>query len=130
MRRWLVVLVTISSWFAISNHCAFGTAASQDEPAPNECPFHSHSSKPAKQNKPSELPCCKTLRAIAVSPAKNLARVIVDLANVDLAFTKFIVPASPKICFGYATLDTGPPGATAFAELIGSMQAHAPPALA
>jgi hypothetical protein len=123
----LIVLVTISSWFAISNHCAFAIAASQDETVPNECPFHSRSSKPAKQNKSSELPCCKTLRAIAVSPAKNLRQALFHPADIDLEFVKLIVPAPPKICFRAATLDTGPPGATSFAELTGSMQAHAPP---
>jgi hypothetical protein len=129
-RRWLIVLVTMLSWFGMSNHCVLGIAIPRDRPARSECPFHSHPSKPAKQKTSSELPCCKILRAIAVSFAKNLARAIVDLDYVDLAFANLVVFAPPKISFRSATLDTGPPGATSFAELIGSMHAHAPPVLA
>jgi len=128
----VIVLITIGSWLAASNHCAIAVAVSQEKVAQNECPFHSHPSKPAKQKDPSGQPCCKILRAIATSSAKNLARAIVDLTNVDLAFTKLVTISPPAISLGFAALDTGPPGATSFAELIlqRSILAHAPPSRA
>ncbi len=123
----LTAIVTMSAWFAISNHCALSLAVPESKPAPDVCPFHSKQSVPAKQKQSSHSPCCKVLRAIAASPAKSLARAIGDLVDVDRIFTELIVFAPPKISFDSGTLDTGPPGRTTFAELIGSMRAHAPP---
>jgi hypothetical protein len=126
----LTVLVTISAWLTISNHCALGAALQEVKAAIDECPFHAKQPAPAKQKQSSGLPCCKILRATAASPAKHFAKAIVDLPHVDLVFAKLIVLAPPKISFHSPTLDTGPPGATSFVELIGSMQAHAPPMFA
>lgn len=123
----LTAVVAISAWLAISNHCAIGAAAAEPQTSGDECPFHSKPAAPAKQKQSNDSPCCKILRAIAVSSAKNLARSIVDLAHVDLSFAKLIVLAPPKISFRSATLDTGPPGQSSFAQLIRSMRAHAPP---
>jgi hypothetical protein len=124
----LTALVTMSAWLAISNHCALGTAAAPEvKSTPNECPFHSKQSTPAKPKQSSNSPCCKILRAIVASPAKNFARPIVDLAGVDFSFAKLLIFAPPKISFPSFALDTGPPGTTSFVELIGSVRAHAPP---
>jgi hypothetical protein len=124
----LTVLVTISAWLAISNHCALGAALPEVKAAADECPFHAKKSAPAKQKESSGLPCCKILRAIVASPTKNFAKTTVDLP--PLVFTKLIVLAPPKISFHSPTLDTGPPGKTSFVELIGSLRAHAPPLFA
>jgi len=128
--RCVAVAIAICSWLAISNHCALALAVSEEKIAQSDCPYHSHPAKPAKQKDSTDQPCCKILRALAPSPAKNLARAIVDLAGVDLPFAKLVVFPPPKISFASATLDTGPPGTTSFAELIGSMRAHAPPTFA
>jgi hypothetical protein len=121
--RCLTAAVTIASWIAVSNHCAFAAVAPKANPAPNECPFHS---KPAKPQQPiAATQCCKILRAI--TGAKIQLKPIVDLADVDLAFAPLIVFAPAKISFEGTSLDTGPPGTTSFAELIWSMRAHAPP---
>jgi hypothetical protein len=121
----LTVVVTISAWLAISNHCALGALAPEAKTsAVDECPFHAKQPAPAKQKESSGLPCCKILRAV---PAKNFARPMVDLFHVDLVFAKLIVLAPPKILFHSETLDTGPPGQSSIVELIGSMRAHAPP---
>jgi hypothetical protein len=122
--------MTICSWIAISNHCAFAAIATRAAAPQNECPFHSHPHKPAKQKDSDAQPCCKILRAVPTSPLNNLTRAIVDLVHVDLAFAKLVVFAPPKIFPGRETLDTGPPGTTSFVELIGSLRAHAPPLLA
>ena len=126
----LTVLVTMSAWLAISNHCALGAALPEAKAAVDECPFHAKKPAPDKQKQPSGLPCCKILRATAASPAKSFVRAIVELPHVDLVFAKLIVLAPPKISFHSPTLDTGPPGKTSFVELIGSMRAHAPPSFA
>jgi len=115
----LAVLITLAAWFAVSNHCALGAAVPETKASPEQCPFHAQQSAPQKQKQSNDSPCCKILRAIAAAPIKNLA--IGDLNHVDLAFAELIAFAPPKISFHSATLDTGPPGVTSFAELIGSM---------
>ena len=119
----LTVAITICSWLALSNHCAIGALTTKSETKQSGCPFHSKPAKP--KTNPTE--CCKILRAVTNAPIKNLAPAIVDLPNVDLAFAELFVFAPPKIFFSPATLDTGPPGKTSFAELNRSMRAHAPP---
>jgi hypothetical protein len=124
------VFVTISAWLAVSNHCALGAAAPETKASPDQCPFHAQQSAPQKQKQSNDSPCCKILRATAAAPFKNLANAIGDLNHVDLAFAELTTFAPPKISFHSATLDTGPPGVTSFAELIGSMLTHAPPQIA
>jgi hypothetical protein len=123
--RGVIVALTICSWIAISNHCAFRALATKTNAIQSGCPFHSKPAKPQPQPAGSE--CCKILRAVSTTPVKTLAPPIVDLVHVDLAFDRFAVLPPPKISFLPATLETGPPGATSFVELIGSMRAHAPP---
>jgi hypothetical protein len=126
--RCLIVAITICSWIAISNHCAFRAIATKADAAQSGCPFHSKPAKPQPQ--PAGTECCKILRAVSTTPAKILAPAIVDLIHVDLPLAKFAAFAPRKISFTPLTLDTGPPGRTSFVELIGSMRAHAPPSLA
>src|SRR5437868_9707974 len=134
-RRSVAALIAIFSWLALSNHCAFSAISHcgtgfqpvsehrQDADA-TACPFHS---KPGKSKNSGSQPCCKILRAVVATPAKSLAPAMVDVIRADFAVEKLIVFAPPKISFALATLDTGPPGTTFFAELIGSIRAHAPP---
>ena len=123
--RCLIVAITICSWLAISNHCTIGALAGKAQTKQSGCPFHS---KPAKP-KTTSTECCKILRATSNLPVKTLAPAIVDLPDVDPASKQFVILAPPKIYFRSATLDTGPPGKTSFAELNRSMRAHAPPFL-
>jgi hypothetical protein len=123
--RGVIVALTICSWIAISNHCAFRALATKTNATQSGCPFHSKPAKPQPQSAGTE--CCKILSAVSTTPAKILAPATADLVQVDLAFDRFAVLPPPKISFLPATLDTGPPGTTSFVELIGSMRAHAPP---
>ena len=125
--RCLTVAIAIFSWIAISNHCAIRALATKTDTAQSGCPFHS---KPAKPQSPQSTECCKILRAISNAPVKNLAPVIVDLPQVEPAFVEILILPTPKISFTPATLETGPPGKSLFAELMRSMRAHAPPFLA
>src|SRR5882757_990951 len=128
--RGAIVVVAICSWFAISNHCVFAALATKDT-ASRECPFHS---KPAKKEKQSAgVQCCKILRAVASVPTKSWAR---DDANFSDAHhycsESTLITAYSRTTVARLSLDTGPPGAHSFAELIlqRSLHAHAPPSLA
>lgn len=128
--RCAVVLMAICSWFAISNHCAFAAVATKSDSAQAECPFHS---KPAKQKQePSQLQCCRILRAVVLGQTKSWARDDAKFLDVDLRAEEFAhFPLSHNTQTSLA-FDTGPPGARSFAELIlqRSLLAHAPPLLA
>jgi hypothetical protein len=125
--RYLIVAITIASWIAISNHCALAAAATKASSTQSACPFHS---KPAKSQPPSNgVECCKILRAVSLTPAKTPTPAVAVLLHVDVVADALSILLPPKISFAPATLDTGPPGTTSFAELVGSVQSHAPPFL-
>ena len=135
--RCVTVAIAIVSWIAIFNHCAFSAIATENrgtgfQPVSDhrqdadatECPFHS---KPSKQKENSaNVQCCKILRATVATAAKSWARDHANFSNVDFTIEEVVLtPASHSAA--PLLLDTGPPGKTSFAELIGSMRAHAPP---
>jgi hypothetical protein len=122
------VAIAISSWFAISNHCAISAVATKAKIAQNSCPFHSKPANP--EQKPAGTECCKVLRAIPTTPPKNLTPAIIDLLPVRPAFHELAMLEALQISHAPSTLDTGPPGKTSFVELNRSMRAHAPPSLA
>jgi hypothetical protein len=124
------VAIAICSWIAISNHCAFAAVATEMDKAQTECPFHS---KPAKQKEQSShVQCCKVLRAVVLAKAKGWARDDAKFSDVDLRFEQFVFIAPLRNAQVSLSLDTGPPDAYSFAELIlqRSLLAHAPPHLA
>jgi hypothetical protein len=127
--RCAAVAIAICSWIAISNHCAFAAVATGIDKAQTECPFHS---KPAKQKEQSsQVQCCKILRAVVFAKTKDWARNDAKFcdANFPVQAGTFVVYSSRTIA--PRLLDTGPPGAFSFAELIlqQSLLAHAPPIL-
>ena len=125
--RCAVVTMAICSWFAISNHCAFAAVATKTDSVQTECPFHS---KPAKQKQePSQLQCCKILRAVVFAQTKSWARDDAKFFDVDLCVEDFALIALLPNAQASWSRDTGPPGAYSFAELIleRSLLAHAPP---
>jgi len=123
----LIVAITICSWLAISNHCAFAAVATKTDSAQSECPFHS---KPAKQKQePSQLQCCKILRAVVFAQTKTWARDDAKFFDLELRVEEFVFVALLPNVRASSSLDTGPPSARSFAELIlqRSLFAHAPP---
>src|SRR5213593_1019657 len=127
--RWATVTLAICSWIAISNHCAFAAVTTEVAKAQTECPFHS---KPAKQKEQSsQVQCCKVLRAVFFAKNKTWARddAQFGVANFPIQARSLVVcslrAATPL------SLNSGPPGALSFAELIlqRSIFAHAPPVL-
>jgi hypothetical protein len=128
--RWAIAVIAICSWIAVSNHCAIAAVAMQIDTAQTECPFHS---KPAKQKEQSsQVQCCKVLRAVVFAKAKDWARNDAKFcdANFPVPTDAFVV--YPSRAVAPLLLDTGPPGAFSFAELIlqRSLLAHAPPFVA
>ena len=128
--RCVTVAIVICSWIAISNHCAFAAMATKDDSAQAACPFHS---KPEKQKEhSSQVQCCKVLRAVVPTIAKSWARSDSDFSDIDFPFEDCRLFAHFRDALAPLLLDTGPPGARSFAELIlqQSLLAHAPPFLA
>ena len=85
---------------------------------------------PAKHKKSSQdMPCCKTLRAIAsakISVAANTLDFVLKAYLLHTALPEISQP-SPLLL----ALDTGPPDALSFSETVlqRSILAHAPPVL-
>jgi hypothetical protein len=122
--RSTVVVLSLTAWFLLSNHCALGVVAAPAGEA-GGCPMHS---APAKKKPVSKTPCCKDLRALlakCVTKATPLAPPV--SGRCDYAAEIFGLP--PRIILEIGGLDTGPPGCFSFAELVlqESMRAHAPP---
>ena len=128
--RCLIVAITICSWFSISNHCAFAAMATKSDSTLAACPFHSKPEKPKKQS--SQVQCCKILRAVVPTIAKSWTRGDGDVSDIHFPFEDCRLLAHFRDPLAPLLLDTGPPGAHSFAELIlqQSLLAHAPPSLA
>jgi|SRR5689334_18038083 len=122
--RWLIVVVTICSWIALSNHCVLRAVTAKAE-IKSACPFHSKPAKPSQKSTATE--CCKLLRAVPATPAKDLSPAIIDLFPVDKPFHQIATIELSGMSVALVTLDTGPPGKTSFVELSASLRAQAPP---
>jgi hypothetical protein len=128
--RCVGVAITICSWIAISNHCAFAAMATKSDSVKPACPFHS---KPEKQKEQSsQVECCKVLRAVVPTIGKNWTRSDGDFSNIHFPFEECRLLGQFRDALAPLLLDTGPPGAHSFAELIlqRSLLAHAPPTVA
>jgi hypothetical protein len=111
----------------VSNHCAFAAVASEIDKAQTDCPFHS---KPAKQKEQSsQVQCCKVLRAVVFAKTKHWARDDAKFCDANFPVQAGTLVVYPSRAVAPLLLDTGPPGAFSFVELIlqSSLLAHAPP---
>jgi len=128
--RCVGVAIAICSWIAVSNHCAFAAVATEIDTAQTDCPFHS---KPAKQKKQSsQVQCCKVLRAVVFAKTKDWTRNDAKFCNANFPAQAGVFVVCSSRVVAPLLLDTGPPGAFSFAELVlqQSLPAHAPPFLA
>jgi len=128
--RCAAVAIVICSWIAVSNHCALAAVVTEIDKAQTECPFHSNAAKQKEQ--PSQVQCCKILRAIVFAQLKTWGRDDAKFSDAALCVEKS-APFAPLLhSLVPLFLDTGPPGPLSFAELIlqRSLLAHAPPFLA
>jgi hypothetical protein len=125
--RCAAVAIAICSWLAISNHCAFAAMAKSTASQRAACPFHS---KPEKQKPHStQAQCCKSLRAVVFVKPKNWERDDANFCDINFPNDERALPTCSLRTAQPLLLDTGPPGASSFAELIlqRSLLAHAPP---
>ena len=125
--RCVGVTIAICSWIALSNHCAFAAVATELDKAQTECPFHS---KPAKQKEQSsQVQCCKVLRAVVLAKTKDWARDDAKFCDANFPVLTGAFVTYSSLAVAPLLLDTGPPGAFSFAELIlqQSLFTHAPP---
>ena len=135
LRGATVALVAVS-WLAVSNHCALGLAAIETNSSDAvSAPAHDCcASGVAGQPKPAKdpaTPCCKTLQALSVSPAKSFEASVTMFFGGPLACRAPTI-APPRVAVvAYCLLNTGPPGGNSFAESVlqWSLLAHAPPFL-
>jgi hypothetical protein len=129
--RCTFVAIATCSWIAVSNHCAFAAVATEIvDNAHTDCPFHS---KPAKQKEQSsQVQCCKILRAVVFAKTKDWARNDAKFCDANFPVRTAALVVYPSRAVAPLLLDTGPPGAFSFAELIlqQSLFTHAPPFVA
>ncbi len=135
LRGATVALVAVS-WLAVSNHCALGLAAIETHSSDavsaqaHDCCASEVPGQPKPAKDPA-TPCCKTLQALSVSPAKSFEASVTIFFGGPLACSTPTI-ATPRVApVAYRFLNTGPPGGKSFAESVlqRSLLAHAPPFL-
>ena len=135
LRGATVALVAVS-WLAVSNHCALGLAAiemhSSDTVSAqaHDCCASAVPGQPKPAKDPA-TPCCKTLQALSVSPAKAFAPSVTIFFGGPLAYSTPTIAAPRVAPVACRFLNIGPPGGKTFAESVlqRSLLAHAPPFL-
>jgi hypothetical protein len=128
-----VALVAVS-WLAVSNHCALGLAVIETHSS-DAVSAQAHAccaSEVPTQPKPAKdpaTPCCKTLQALSVSPAKSFEASVTIFFGGPLAFSTPTIAPPRVAAVANRFLNTGPPGGKTFAESVlqRSLLAHAPP---
>lgn len=130
-----LALVACASWLFCIGPCALGPAnffakAEAKSCAPSGCESCVDEPEPAEQGggSPSCLATCQQLR-IAVAPGSAKTPVWDGKAMGELAFTSPSPHAPAPVIIHRPALDTGPPFAWSFAELVlqKSLLSHAPP---
>lgn len=130
----MIALVTAIAWFLAANHCAVaGLTAPQTAAATGHEHCGGSSDTPADKEQPNDcdgLKCCKSLSAPA-SFAKKLVGFDKAFYTLKDYVVSEIVFADEQHEASISELDTGPPPAHCFAELVlqRSLLAHAPPSL-
>jgi hypothetical protein len=135
LRGATVALVAVS-WLAVSNHCALGLAAIETHSLDavsaqaHDCCASEVPSQPKPAKDPA-TPCCKTLQALSVSPAKSFEVSVTTFVRGPLVFSTPSIATPRAAPVAYRFLNTGPPGGKTFAESVlqRSLLAHAPPSL-
>ncbi len=128
--RIVIVAMTLSGWFVLSNHCALGRMAQTPRAQKEHACCHNVEPEPAKQ--PADgVQCCKSLHAVmpegvkdaSLTPPTFVVAILEAPLHLEAQAEKAVVVAS----------DTGPPPrAASFSELVlhRSLRSHAPPSLA
>ena len=132
--RWATAMLAAISWLAVSNHCALGLAAvgmhQRAAVSAHDCCASEVPAQPKPAKDPA-TPCCKTLQALSVSPAKSFEVSVTTFVRGPLVFSTPTIATPRAAPVAHRFLDTGPPGGKTFAESVlqRSLLAHAPPSL-
>ena len=127
-------LILVLAWLHAANHCLVAgplagapaaTASAESEPS---CPLHQAPEQGQKDDGCDSTSCCKSL-------ATPIALLKAALNYDSFCFVPSAFPSAHDFDLGQqhvaiiAEVDTGPPGATSFAESVlqRSILAHAPP---
>jgi len=104
----------------------------QAKPAIASCHHCAGDQSPIKNKDANGSECCKTLHATLVAAKKLVDYDAWPLTLQPYFVAPVILANEPKVTLRGGELDTGPPFAKTFAELIlqRSILAHAPPSLA
>ena len=132
--RGMLAGLALVSWLTLSNHCALGLATA-DAHASAEMTIHHDcctSDVPMQSNpekKQSANPCCKTLQAVSVAPAKVLLGSDVGLIHQPISPWVMVIESPEPPALSARFLDSGPPFSESLAESVfqRSILAHAPP---
>jgi len=122
--------IAISAWLGLSNHCVLTAAPRPLASEKGEgCPMHGHKQPPKPSHSP-DLPCCKTLAATRVLAITHVAKNCFAVGQIEFCAEQSLILPGVHLTAG-VVLDTGPPAAPTFAELVlqRSILAHAPPIL-
>ena len=133
LRGATVALVAVS-WLAVSNHCALGLATIETHSSDavsaqaHDCCASQVPGQPKPAKDPA-TPCCKTLQALSVSPAKSFEARVTIFFGGPLACRMPTIAMPRVVPVAYRFLNTGPPDGKSFAESVlqRSLLAHAPP---
>ena len=122
--RAVVVTLSLTAWFVLSNHCAIGGVAPVKQGNTDSCPMHS---APAKKKPETKTPCCKEVRALVVKCLTVNTAGFRLIGTREYATEIFAEPV--RLAIATENLDTGPPGCSSFAESVlqESLFSHAPP---
>ena len=130
--RLAIALVMSLSWFALVNHCELAAATPPEPTQAHSCCEKDKGAEkaPVKDNQHSSIECCKGGHpAIASIGETALSADLSSVRPADL-IASVVFPDAP-LSANILELDTGPPFATSFAEVVlqRSILSHAPPCL-
>ena len=127
MSRLLLVALSIVAWFSISNHCVIGALKTSKS---MQAACHGDGAAPTKLPAKGEpVSCCKVLRATLAKTNTNVAVDALVFVLQQYFVTSLFFPEGSQHASLLGELDTGPPFALSFTELVlqRSVLVHAPP---
>ena len=128
--RVAIVLVMSLSWFALVNHCELAAATLSKPAQPHSCcdAAKAPGQSPVKDNDRGGIECCKGATPALASIGKPTVSPHVSFVPPTHAVVSVASPEA-SLPVNILELDTGPPFASSFAEVVlqRSILAHAPP---
>lgn len=124
-------LLAIAVWFLAANHCAVASFAPKAPVASAEhegCPGHPAPAGNQESDGCDGSSCCKSLIAPFVLAKAVVSYDAFSFSTEDFPAVSGLNPGAQHVT-SIEEVDTGPPGATSFAESVlqRSVLAHAPP---